>query len=80
MKKAARQFYFNILVGCIVILFIFIIAVQAIDNLRNGKWAGGYNYEWQPLGPGIQLAGVAAMLFVLGISAWQYFRDKDNRK
>ena len=78
MKKRKRQFWFNVLVGFICILFMVIIAVQAISNLYNGKFAGGFRYDWQPLGPGIQLVALATMLFALAAWAWQHARGKNK--
>jgi uncharacterized integral membrane protein len=80
MKKATRQLCFGIFAWSIVVLLLVIIAVQAISNIHDGKWAGGFNYAWQPLGPGIQLSFVAASVVIMVLSVWQYFRSKGKRK
>ena len=50
-----------------------IVAVQAIANIRSGNHAGGFRYDWQPLGPGIQLTALAFIIAALAVGAWQRF-------
>ena len=80
MKKAVRQFWFGVFGWSVVVLFIGIIAIQAVANLRTGRWAGGYNYQWQPLGPGIQLSFVVAFVVYVTLAVRQHFRGRGNKK
>jgi len=80
MKKATRHFLFNVFCGSFVVLFVSIIAIQAIANIKDGKWIGNHNYQWQPLGPGIQLSFVAAVVICGAVAVWQHFIGKGKKK
>jgi uncharacterized integral membrane protein len=78
MKKSTRKLCFNILTCFIIALLMIIVAVQAISDIRSGNYAGGFRYDWQPLGPGIQLTALSFMLVGLAVVAWQRFRGRNK--
>ena len=57
-----------------------IIAYQAVSSIRSGELAGGYNFKWQPVGPGIQLVVCIPFFCCSVVTLWRFFRRKPERK
>lgn len=64
----------------LVVIAFTILACQAISSITSGDLAGGYNYYWQPVGPGLQLIALIVLVFVGAVSAWNYFFGKEEPK
>jgi hypothetical protein len=74
-KRRGSVWAFVVAVGLALIL-----AWQAITAIVEGNYVMGENYLWQPVGPGLQLIGLAVALFVAVVMAWQYFHPKPEPK
>jgi hypothetical protein len=55
-----------------------LLAYQAITSIVEGDHVMHENYMGQPVGPGLQLAVVAAVLVAGIVAAWQYFHPKSR--
>jgi hypothetical protein len=74
-KRRGTVWAFVVAVGLALVL-----ARQAITAIVEGDYVMGENYLGQPVGPGLQLIGLAVALFVAVAMAWQYFHPKPESK
>lgn len=61
-------------VGCVLLLLLGIIVLQAFLRISSGDYAGGENYMGQSIGPLLQLTVVLIALIILAIGACYHFR------
>ena len=76
-KRNSRLQALSAVVACV---FLLVVAGQAVLRISSGDFVGGKNYMGQPLGPLLQLVGVAACLFAIGAMVWRHRRDPPARK
>jgi hypothetical protein len=64
----------QLLTAVVAIALGLLLAWQAIRDIVEGNPVMRENYLGQPVGPGLQLVVVAAVVLVGGIALWQHFR------
>ena len=82
LRRSARERreFLKALAALAFLAFAAVIGYQAASNLRSSNLAGGYSPRWQPLGPGVQLAACAGILYFSVVTLWRYFRRKPEKK
>lgn len=63
-KIANRQRFAWLAILLFIIPYAVILFFQAIENLREGNFSGGYNYIWQHVDPLTQIVMSAVLVFV----------------